>query len=199
MADQSETEKGHARRDKLLDGARMAFLADGFHATSMQDLCKATGTTPGAFYRYFPGKAALIHALSRAAIGRLSDAIGKTLESEPKTVSDALLPAIFAIDDMERANGGARLALMIWAEAQRDHDLAHLIGEALRPMLAALDTLATALLKRGVIAGASYEPKDLAVILGGILQGYIVQRALFGIDPATYEMGLGAITHRHKV
>ncbi len=198
MAVQSETTKGQDRRAKILDLACASFLANGFHATSMQDLFRATGTTPGAFYRYFPGKDALVRALAAEAIGRLSETVRATVAEAPQSVSEALLPAIFAIDDMERANGGPRLALLIWAEAQRSTALAHVIGDAIRPMLEALDRLAEALVKRGLF-GKSYEPREVAVILGGILQGYVVQRALFGVGPVAYEMGLRAVTGHHKV
>jgi AcrR family transcriptional regulator len=195
MATQSGTDKGERKRALILDGARGAFLTGGFHATSMQDLCRATATTPGAFYRYFPSKDALVQALVGEAIAHLATAVGAAMTAEPKSVSDALLPAIFAIDAMERMQGGARLALLIWAEAQRSHDLAQTIGAAIRPMLDAIDGLAEALLKHGVVT-QTVDSKEVAVILGGILQGYVVQRAMFGIEPETYALGLGAVTHR---
>ena len=34
-------------------------------------------------------------------------------------------------------------------------------------------------------------------MLGGILQGYVVQRAMLGIDAVTYELGLRAISGYH--
>lgn len=56
-----ETEK--ARRDHILDAARACFARGGFHATTMQDICKAASVSPGAVYVYFDSKEALIAGL----------------------------------------------------------------------------------------------------------------------------------------
>lgn len=199
MAEQSETAKGREKRKKILDVARTAFLANGFHATSMQDLFNAAGTSPGAFYRYFPSKDSLVRALANEAIARLSETVSAAIAAEPTRVADALAPALSAIDESETENGAARLAVLIWAEAQRSADLARDIREAVRPMLAAIDTLAATLSARGVTENASESGGDrpgseVSAVLAGLLQGYVVQRALFGTSPDVYRAGLGALT-----
>lgn len=203
VVEQSDTIKGREKRKTILDAARTAFLADGFHATSMQDLFRASGTSPGAFYRYFPSKTSLVRALASQAIARLSEMVSAAIAAEPTRVADALAPALFAIDDMETTNGGARLAVQIWAEAQRSADLARDVREAVRPMLGAVDRLAEALLTRGVILDWEGDPPNdllrsgVAAVLAGLLQGYVVQRALFGTSPAVYLSGLhGLIVDR---
>ena len=196
MADQSVTPKGETKRLFILSAAREAFLVGGFQATSMQDLFKATGQSPGGFYRYFPSKEALIHALAAETIGRLAATVIATMNRNPVSVADALLPAVQTIDAMERRDGTSRLALMIWSESQRSAEMAILIGEAIRPLLQALADLATALRAHGIV-DERYQAREVAVMLGGILQGYVVQRAMFGIDPVTYELGLRAISGYH--
>lgn len=47
----------------ILSSVRQAFLDKGFDGASMQDLARAAGMSVGNFYRYFPSKAAIIHAL----------------------------------------------------------------------------------------------------------------------------------------
>lgn len=49
-----------ARREHILDAAEVCFARTGFHRTTIQDICKAAGVSPGALYVYFDGKEALI-------------------------------------------------------------------------------------------------------------------------------------------
>lgn len=48
------------RREHILDAAELCFARGGFHATTMQDICRAAGISPGALYVYFDSKEALI-------------------------------------------------------------------------------------------------------------------------------------------
>lgn len=52
-----------ARRTAILDAAERCFAVSGFHATSMQDICKAAGVSPGALYVYFKSKEDLIEGI----------------------------------------------------------------------------------------------------------------------------------------
>ena len=45
-----------ARRQQILEAASACFARQGFHQTSVQDICKEAGLSAGAVYRYFPGK-----------------------------------------------------------------------------------------------------------------------------------------------
>lgn len=52
-----------ARRENILDAALTCFARAGFHATTMQDICKAASVSPGAVYVYFASKEDLIAGL----------------------------------------------------------------------------------------------------------------------------------------
>jgi TetR/AcrR family transcriptional regulator, transcriptional repressor for nem operon len=57
-----------ARRDarrELLDGALKLIRAQGYAATSVDDLCRAAGVTKGAFFHHFPSKEALAVAAAQ--------------------------------------------------------------------------------------------------------------------------------------
>ena len=54
-----------ARREQILDAALRSFGRNGFHATTMQDVATEAGLSPGALYRYFPGKTDLVAALAK--------------------------------------------------------------------------------------------------------------------------------------
>jgi AcrR family transcriptional regulator len=49
-----------ARRERILDAAELCFARAGFHRTTMHDICREAGISPGALYVYFDSKEALI-------------------------------------------------------------------------------------------------------------------------------------------
>lgn len=52
-----------ARKEHILDSAEKCFARRGFHATSMQDICREAKISPGALYLYFSSKDALIEGI----------------------------------------------------------------------------------------------------------------------------------------
>ena len=52
-----------ARREHILDAAELCFANSGFHRTTMQDICREAGISPGALYVYFSSKEDLIAGL----------------------------------------------------------------------------------------------------------------------------------------
>lgn len=67
MLDMSDTQK------KILDVGKKEFLAKGFKDASLRGIVKEAGFTQGAFYGYYPDKAALFEALVSDAADRLLD------------------------------------------------------------------------------------------------------------------------------
>lgn len=53
-----------ARRERILDAAEACFARAGFHRTTMHDICKEAGISPGALYVYFASKEDLIAGLA---------------------------------------------------------------------------------------------------------------------------------------
>ncbi len=52
-----------ARRTRILDAAERCFARNGFHRTSMQDICRDAKVSAGALYIYFASKEDLIAGL----------------------------------------------------------------------------------------------------------------------------------------
>lgn len=52
------------RRARILDAAELCFARAGFHRTTMQDICKEAGVSPGALYIWFSSKEALIAGIA---------------------------------------------------------------------------------------------------------------------------------------
>ena len=55
-----------ARHQQILNTAGACFSRQGFHQTSMQDICRAAELSPGAVYRYFSSKEDIIAASCQA-------------------------------------------------------------------------------------------------------------------------------------
>jgi TetR/AcrR family transcriptional regulator, repressor for uid operon len=53
-----------ARRRQILNAARLCFSRWGFHGASMGQICAEARMSPGALYRYFPSKDAIIEAIA---------------------------------------------------------------------------------------------------------------------------------------
>jgi AcrR family transcriptional regulator len=67
-----------ARREHILDAAETCFALAGFHRTTMHDICREAGVSPGALYVYFDSKEALIAGISerdRAEFAERLDAL----------------------------------------------------------------------------------------------------------------------------
>ena len=67
-----------ARREHILDAAELCFGRAGFHRTTMHDICKEAGVSPGALYVYFDSKEALIAGIcerDRAEFAERFDAL----------------------------------------------------------------------------------------------------------------------------
>jgi AcrR family transcriptional regulator len=50
------------RRSEILDAAIVCFSRDGFHRTTMKDIVRESGLSPGAIYNYFRSKEEIIEA-----------------------------------------------------------------------------------------------------------------------------------------
>jgi len=113
-----DQDKRTARSEHILKAAEACFARNGFHATSMADVCAAAQMSPGNLYRYFRGKDEIIRAIVERDRAELT-AWATRLESHGDIV-EAL--AGLAEDLMRRAAepGYARIAVEVLAEAGRD-------------------------------------------------------------------------------
>ena len=120
--------KAEKKRSDILQAARRCFHKNGFHQTSMQEICAAVGLGPGAVYRYFPSKQAIIEAMAheerleaRAMIADLRSA-----EHFP----DALGAITRAFAMRGRSNAEIGLMLEVYAEGSRAKRVATIIKNA---------------------------------------------------------------------
>lgn len=92
-----ETE--HARRQNILDAAERCFARGGFHATTMQDICREAAVSPGALYIYFDSKEALIAGLCERDRAELAERIEKLGAASDFLAALAAIGETYFIDD----------------------------------------------------------------------------------------------------
>jgi AcrR family transcriptional regulator len=73
----SESAKPKNTREKIIFAARRVFAEKGYSQTRIQDLLRAAGVSPGAFYNYFSNKEELFLEIVREA----GDQFRKTIRS----------------------------------------------------------------------------------------------------------------------
>lgn len=59
--------------DQVLDGARTVFLSEGFSASNMDHVAKASGVSKATLYGYFPDKESLFIVVVQTECARQSD------------------------------------------------------------------------------------------------------------------------------
>lgn len=113
-----------ARRAHIVAAAREAFVERGLDGTSLREIARRAGYTPGALYSYFPSKEELYAALLVESLTRLRD-----------RVSGAVLPS--AVAPRASAADELRLRALAFFDFYREHpqdlDLGFYLFQGLQP------------------------------------------------------------------
>jgi len=166
-----------ARRQQIVDAARVRFASNGFARTSMADIISESGLSNGAIYRYFASKEEIVIAVCDQA----GDAFPEALTVE------AVNGFLEHIRTLAREKGHARLVAQIYAEAALSPALAAIVQQQLSAMRAAVADL---------IAddGPDDDSGQIAEAFVVICSGYNEQLAVRGdLDPAPFARALMAI------
>ena len=183
-----------ARREQILAAARICFLRNGLHSTSMQDLIREADLSVGAVYRYFKSKNEIISAIAEGVAGSMAVRLHEIAAQEPALpLVDAMSLLLDEVDAQLGPDGNFRLALQVWTEATLDPAIGPIVRERLLAVRSAFAELAKRAAERGELPpGADLD--GTAAVLFGMLPGYALQRTLIG-DPAkeTYLAGVRAL------
>lgn len=114
----SRAEKRGMQEQRILDAAKKCFVRSGFRGASMHDICKEADMSPGALYRYFPSKEAIIEAI--AENDRMEDAKILSTMNENPNVLDGLVNAVMAHIRHVHESGFSPLFTEIRAEGMRN-------------------------------------------------------------------------------
>ncbi len=173
-----------ARREAILDAAATCFVRQGFHATSMKDICAEAGMSPGTLYHYVRSK---------------SDVIAGIIQEQEAFLGE-LVQSLLVADDFERAL--FETIDEIVADTT-DEDLvldAEIAAEVLRQPQLRAQAAATEDLLIGAFADAiaraqaagmvdrTRSAHDLAIVLASLLDGLFRRGSLRGMDAVRREL-----------
>ena len=173
-----------ARRQHIVDSARVHFARNGFHATSMTDLLGATGLSAGAFYRYFDSKNAIIAAIAQDALGDIVEALTAAADEGGQSLGEAVARAMEVIAAKDDADNVAALAVQAWAESLRDPQFAAMLTETLTRSRKALARVVRRKQREGKLP-TTVKADALMSVFFSLLPGYLVQRAVIGPQAVT--------------
>ena len=154
-------------REALLDAALALFGKRGIYETRVEDVTERADVGKGAFYNYFPSKAALIADLIAAGVERFASTyLGG--DAPPARLADRLSVVVNAHDRFFKENPQYAI---VFHQARGLLELDSKAAPVLRKVFGAyLDRLARYLLPR---AGASAEVSiEAAVAVAGCIAGY---------------------------
>lgn len=123
-------ERTRTTRRALLFAARQRFEADGFSATSLDDIADVAGVTKGALYHHFPTKRALYDAVIVDIQDELTAHVDKSAK-KAETAWDKFVAGWLAFIEVAPEPGIQRLMLEApailgyqrWQEIDDDHNL----------------------------------------------------------------------------
>ncbi|MEU7581036.1 TetR/AcrR family transcriptional regulator [Streptomyces sp. NPDC041068] len=177
--------------ERALDAAMHAFWANGYEATSTQDLCEATGLGRSSIYNTFSSK----HDLFRRALARYMDTMNagqiEILEDAGRTATERLRALFVRVVDGEfehRENGHSIGCLTVNTTVElagRDPEAAGMLERDLATRITAL----RAAIRTGQSDGditSKRDPDTLARYINAVIGGMRVS-AQGGADRATLE------------
>ena len=144
-------EQYEARRQEIVDAAAHAFAASGYHATSIDDLVKATGLQRGGLYHYIGSKEELLFQIHERFIEPLLEA-AQEIEARADPPSETLRALAHALmSDISNYRDQVTVFLHEWKTLRRSEDVARVerVLTARRQVEEVIDRT----IRRGVDAG----------------------------------------------
>ncbi|TNM26644.1 TetR/AcrR family transcriptional regulator [Streptomyces sedi] len=178
-----------ARRQQILDGAARCFARDGFHGTSMQDVLRETGLSAGAVYRYFPSKDAIIGALAANVLATIGRSFERLVESaHPPPPDELLAHGLRKVG--EELGFPPSMVIQVWAETLRNPELRAVFQDGFEHLLTLWARIVVTYQREGRMR-ADVAPEAVARALAASVQGFLLQRGLFGgIEASVFTEGI---------
>lgn len=131
-----------ARREQLLAAARTIFVAQGFHATAMDEIADIAGVSKPVLYQHFPSKLALYRALleesAEEMVRLVREAIGSSEDNGTRV--DRAVAAYFAFV----ADEGRAFRLIFESDLRDEPDIAAVVDHATDACITAISDTITA-------------------------------------------------------
>ncbi|MEX6508691.1 TetR/AcrR family transcriptional regulator [Jiella sp. M17.18] len=163
----------------MLKAARTCFARAGFHGASMQQICAEAKMSPGALYRYFPSKDAIVEAIAEEERVNAVECMA-ALTGEGSIVDRITRVGMdYLSQTMDPDTGG--LMVEICSESLRNTAVGHRFRELEREMRTAfLDVL-----RRAQAAGEVDPALDLEValtVMSAVGDGLVMRLQMEPVD-----------------
>jgi len=169
-----------ARRQQILEAARACFSRQGFHQTTVQDICKEAGLSPGAVYRYFPSKDHIIAATCLDCQQGIVDLIeaAKSQGGSPLQALDFIVDHGIDMLSGESSREAIMMNVQLWSEAMRSEEIKNALLQATIDTLgSALEELFSQAQEQGLV-DQRLDSRALAITLMGAFHGLVLQKSL---------------------
>lgn len=183
-------ERREAKRAQIVAAARRRFSREGFHQTSMPEIAAEAGVSAGAPYRYFASKEEIILAIAGDAFRLVFDPVRQlAAATDAPSVADLMSASLEALSvqtvtdaagDVVPVQELLHCAVQTWSEMLRSDAVR---ARALEGFESVRHSIADAL-RRGQAADSvplAIEPERGARVVMGLLHGFLLQRAAFGL------------------
>lgn len=169
----SETQQ-EERRARILDAAERCFVRAGFHRTTMQDICREAGVSPGALYIWFQSKEALIAGIAARNRDEVLSSFAALATADDFVAG---MRRVLADCILNHPPQKAVLCLEIGAEATRNPAVAETLSRFDKTVLQALTDILDKAVREGRIA-PTMPTKELAEAMHVIADGLFWRRAV---------------------
>src|SRR5262245_5228879 len=136
------TARSAARRRQIIDAAIICFAESGFHKSTMQDVVRVSGLSPGSIYSHFASKDEIIHAVIEERHREDLQIVEHAANASSLREGLLLLAnALFSNPPREQDRAWRRLAVQLWAESHHDARLLRAVRDGVDKPLGALADL----------------------------------------------------------
>jgi AcrR family transcriptional regulator len=167
------------RRAEILEAAKTRFAREGFHATSMRDIYRECGLSPGAVYNHFASKEEIVRALGQEQL-REAQAQREALELIEDPIEALRLLAAGTRESLVRQED-LLLHLQLAGEALRNQAIAEVSRQTFEATLQTVVGLIGRAQRTGHLDPHT-DADALARVVIGVFQGVVVQTAI-GVPP----------------
>jgi AcrR family transcriptional regulator len=157
------------RQKQILDAAITEFARNGFHATRMEDIARASGMSKGAVYLYYKSKDAIITALLRMLFSWELRGARAIVEGEGSAAERLLAITRMFADELDRMKVAMPILMEFYAVAFRQSAVRDYLSQFYAEFRVPLMTLIQQGVERGEFRAV--EPDEVALAWTALIEG----------------------------
>lgn len=180
-----------ARRSEILDAAIACFSRDGLHGTTMHDIVRQSGLSPGAIYNYFKSKEEIIAAIASRRQAKERELLASAISEGPTEkaflrLRDAFLNELSNPAERQRR----RVSVQLWAEAQRSAAIRKIVEQSFAEPRKQISDLFAEAQKHGALT-KTVSTDALASFVIALFHGLVLQNE--------WDRNFSAVPHKELI